>query len=101
MDADTYDAIRLEDTSRAFGGWATFDDVPNHACARGQLAIKSDMKRDVSYVIQVEITQAVDAQVGIDGKQPGAAGDGNQLHFNLPREQRTDAFKIVGDGALR
>jgi hypothetical protein len=53
------------------------------------------MKPDASYVIQVEVTQPVNAQIGVVGEQPGAVGGGNQLHFNLPGEQRIDAFRYV------
>jgi|GEM_PF-2316045 len=39
---DTYFALeRGKDPSRAFGGWATFDNVPDQAYARNKLAITS------------------------------------------------------------
>lgn len=101
VDSATYDNILRGDTSRAFGGWATFDDVPNQAYARNELAITTQMKSDASYVIQVEVTRPINAQVGVVGEQPGAAGGANQLHFNLPPEERTGAFKIVGERPLQ
>ncbi|WP_201313832.1 hemagglutinin repeat-containing protein [Dyella sp. EPa41] len=95
VDADTYERVKAGNFDRAFGGWATFDEVPNQAYARNQLAITSDMKKDASYIIQVEVTQPINAQIGIVGEQPGASGGGNQLHFNLPPEQRVDTFRYV------
>ncbi|GAB2795479.1 hemagglutinin repeat-containing protein [Dyella kyungheensis] len=102
VDKATYEALTTPgaDTSRAFGGWATFDDVSNQAYARNQLAITSDMKADASYVIQVEVTKPIDVQIGVVGEQPGAAGGGNQLHFNLPPGQRAETFKFVGGEEL-
>jgi hypothetical protein len=58
------------------------------------------MKPDASYVIQVEVTKPVNAQIGIVGDQPGATGGGNQLHFNLPPEQRAGTFKVIGTSEL-
>lgn len=103
VDKATYDALTTPgaDVSRAFGGWGTLDDVSNQAYARNSLAITSDMKKDVSYVIQVEVTQPVNAQIGIVGSQDGATGGGNQLHFNLPPDQRSSVFKFIGGGQLQ
>jgi hypothetical protein len=89
------------DVSRAFGGWATFDEVPNLAYVRNDLAITPGMKSGDLYVVQVEVTQPVNAQVGIVGKQAGAGGGGNQLHFNLPPNQRTSTFKFIGGSPLQ
>jgi hypothetical protein len=102
VDKATYEALTTPgaDISRAFGGWATFDNVPSQAYARNDLAITSPMKPDASYVIQVEVTKPANAQIGVVGEQPGAAGGGNQLHFNFPPEQRAETFKFVGGQEL-
>lgn len=87
------------DTSRAFGGWATFDEVPSQAYARNQLAITSEIKANVGYVVEVKVTQPINAQVGVVGVQPGAVGGGNQLHFLVPPSQRGGVFEyVVGSG---
>jgi hypothetical protein len=57
------------------------------------------MKSGDLYVIQVEITQSINAQIGIAGAQKGAARGGNQLHFNLPPNQRTSVFQYVQNSA--
>jgi hypothetical protein len=59
------------------------------------LAITSEMKPNVSYVIEVEITQPINAQIGIVGAQGQAAGGGNQLHLIIPNEQRGEILKFV------
>jgi hypothetical protein len=103
VDKATYDALTTPgaDLSKAFGGWATLDDVSNQAYARNNLAITSGMKKDASYVIQVEVTQPINAQIGIVGPQDGAVGGGNQLHFNLSPDQRSSIFKFVGGKKLQ
>ncbi len=87
---------------RAFGGWATFDDVPNSAYARDKLAITADLtaKSGPLYVIDVQVGRPVNAQVGAVGAQGSAAGGGNQLHFFLPPADRSSVFKVVGGRAL-
>jgi len=85
----------LREGKPAYGGFATFDDVPNQAYARNQLAITSEMKRDVSYVVEVEITRPINAQVGIVGPQGAASGGGNQLHLFIPDGQRGEFLKFV------
>ena len=82
--------------SRSFGGWATFDSVPNQAYARNQLAITPAFKPNVGYVIEIEITKPIQAQVGLVGSQGGAAvGGGNQLNFLIPPIDRSNTFKYV------
>lgn len=98
MDESAWKAIQEGDTSKAFGGWATFDEVPNQSYARNRLALTSDMKADVSYVVEVEITYPINAQVGVVGPQGTAAGGGNQLHFLLPKKARGSAFRVVPNG---
>jgi hypothetical protein len=97
VDEKAFRAIEKGDASRAFGGWATFDDVPNQAYARNQLAITPDMKPNASYVIEVEITQPVAAKVGVVGPQGTALGGGNQLHFIVQPADRSSVFRYVPD----
>lgn len=90
------DYLRLQAGESRFGGWATFDNVPSQAYARNQLAITPDFKQNVGYVVEVEITRPIQAQVGIVGSQGGAAGGGgNQLNFLISRDDRSSVFKYV------
>ncbi|MDA7418214.1 DUF637 domain-containing protein [Xenophilus arseniciresistens] len=99
VDKTSFDALSTPgaNTSRAFGGWATFDEVPNAAYARNQLAITTDMKPSSMqlYVIEVQVTKPINAQVGVVGAQGAAAGGGNQLHFFLPPADRSSVFSYV------
>jgi hypothetical protein len=95
VDAETLAKIKAGDTGRAFGGWATFDDVPSQAYARDQLAITPSMKGDVGYVVELKIKQPINAQVGVVGAQDGAAGGGNQLHFLVNPADRSKLFELV------
>ena len=97
VDAETYIKLNTPgaDSSRSFGGWATFDNVPNQAYARNQLAITPEFKENVGYVIEVEVTRSIQAQIGIVGRQGGAPGGGNQLNFLIPRDDRSSVFKYV------
>jgi hypothetical protein len=76
---EDYLAIMLEGDTSKFGGWATYDNVTSQAYARNQLAITSSMKKDVGYVIDLEITRPVYAQVGVVGEQGAAIGGGTRL----------------------
>ncbi|KGF78164.1 hypothetical protein IA69_32030, partial [Massilia sp. JS1662] len=96
-----FNDMQVGQLNRAFGGWATFDDVPNAAYARNQLAITSDLtaKSGPLYVVDVQVTRAINAQVGTVGAQGTASGGGNQLHFFVPRDDRTGVFRyVVGSG---
>jgi hypothetical protein len=101
VDRATFDALTdptgKVDVTRSFGGWATFDDVPNQAYARNQLAITSAMKPEAGYVVELKITQPVNAQVGVVGAQSGAAGGGNQLHFLVNPADRSKIFEYVAN----
>ena len=66
-DAKAYYAILQGDTSCAFGRWATFDNVSSQAYARNELAITEGMKSGDLCVIQVKVTQPINAQIGIAG----------------------------------
>lgn len=78
----------------AFGGFATFDDVPSQAYAQSRLAITTGdissgaMKTDIGYVVEIRIKQSISAQIGVVGPQKfgtqNLAGGGNQLHFFVP-----------------
>jgi len=95
VDERAYAAIEKGETDRAFGGWATFDNVPSQAYARNQLAITTAMKDNVEYVIEVEIIKPINALVGVVGPQGSANGGGNQLHFILHPADRSSVFKYV------
>jgi hypothetical protein len=101
---DTFQALTdlsgHSDVSKLFGGWATFDDVPNQAYARNQLAMTTSMKENVGYVVEVEIIKPINAQVGVVGAQDAAAGGGNQLHFLIPPGERSSVFRVVGGRVL-
>ena len=88
-----YEEIKLGNVQ--FGGWATFDKVASQSYARNELAITNEFKKDVSYVIEVEITKPVQAQVGVVGKQAGAAGGGNQINFVIDPADRASIFKYI------
>lgn len=99
VDERAYKALTSPDidSSRAFGGWATFDEVPNVSYARNQLAITTEMKSATTplYVVEVQVTRPINAQVGVVGEQGAAAGGGNQLHFILPPGERPQVFQYV------
>jgi hypothetical protein len=90
----------IPQTERAFGGWATYDNVTSQAYARNQLAITQNMKTNVGYVIEVEITRPIYAQVGVVGGQGAAIGGGNQLHLVVPLSERATVFKFISGRAL-
>ena len=75
-------------------------NVPNQAYARNELALTAGMKESVGYVIEVEITKPISAQVGMVGSQGSAARGGNQLHFIVPPRDRGNVFRVVGERKL-
>jgi hypothetical protein len=96
VNESAFNSIRAGEFDRAFGGWGTFDEIPNVTYARNQLAITSDMKAvGRLYVVEVQIVQPINAQIGVVGAQGSAVGGGNQLHFFVPVAQRSAAFKYV------
>ncbi|MGJ7580839.1 DUF637 domain-containing protein [Variovorax sp. RHLX14] len=99
VDEKAYRAITSPDgdVTRAFGGWSTFDDVPNLAYARKELALTADMKSADSplYVVEIKVTKSINAQIGIVGAQGSVVGGGNQLHFFLPMADRSLIFNYV------
>lgn len=102
VDERAFRSIEKGETGRAFGSWATFDNVPSQAYARNQLAITPEFKQNVGYVVEVEITRPIQAQIGVVGSQGGTAGGGgNQLNFLMPRDDRSAVFKYVqGSGRV-
>ena len=95
-----YNAIIAKGDTSKLGGWATYDNVTSQAYARNQLAITQGMKDNVGYVIEVEVTRPVYAQVGVVGSQGGASGGGNQLHFVVPSGERAGTFRVIGGKSL-
>lgn len=78
------------------GNWATFDEIPSQAFARNNLAITNEFKKDVGYVVELEIVKPLNAQIGVVGPQ-GAATDGaNQLNFLFEQRNGGEFFKVVG-----
>jgi hypothetical protein len=74
--------------------------VPNQAYVRNQLAITPGFKTNVGYVIEIEITQPVQAQIGVVASQGGAADvGGNQLNFLISPADRSSTFTyVLGSG---
>ena len=70
-------------------------NVTSQTYARNQLAITNEFKPDVSYVIEVEITKPIQAQVGVVSSQGSAAGGGNQIHLIVDRTDKASVFKFV------
>jgi len=71
--------------------------------ARNQLAITDEMKSASTplYVVEVEVTRPINAQVGVVGEQGAAVGGGNQLHFIMPPSARPSTFTyVVGTGRV-
>lgn len=85
------------------GGFGTFDDIPNQAYARNQLAIRSDWKPEVSVVQRYRIpgSDPIRIQESMVGPQydPGAGriplGGGSQLEIL----NYTDRARLVPVGA--
>ena len=102
VDETTYlNYLRSNKTEIQLGGWATLDNVPSQAYVRNQLAITPDMKSNVGYVVELEVTRPIPAQIGVVGPQGGSSGGGNQLHFILDRNARNSAFKVVRERVLK
>jgi filamentous hemagglutinin len=84
------------------GGWATFDDVASQAAARQDLALLSQFKSDVKYVIEYEVIKPLKAEIGFVGKQTEPSGQllrggGTQAAFEwTPDMKRADYLKLVG-----
>ncbi|MDW5443187.1 hypothetical protein [Polaromonas sp. SM01] len=58
------------------------------------------MKKDIGYVVELEITRPACANAGVVEDQGTAVGGGNQLHFVVPFDERGTTFKLVGGRAL-
>jgi Possible hemagglutinin (DUF637)/Pre-toxin domain with VENN motif len=100
VDELTYlDYVNSKRTVMKFGGWATIDAVPNQAFARNQLAITPAMKLNVGYVVEVEITQSINANIGVVGAQGSAPGGANQVHLIIPGD-RSSVLKVVSTRKL-
>ena len=80
-----------------------FDQVPSQAYARNQLAITSEFKRDVGYVVELQITRPISAQIGYVGTQTAGqvGGGGNQLNFLITGGERASTFQYIkGSGKV-
>jgi hypothetical protein len=91
---DAYDQLGAGNMNFV-GNWASFDNVPNQAFARNNLAITKGFKEDVGYVVELEITKPVNAQIGVVGSQGAATGGANQLNFLFDSRNGGEFFKLV------
>jgi len=94
-----YRAI-VEQGRPAFGGWATTEGVPNQAFARGDLAITPDMKPDVSFVVQLEVTKPLPVRTGRVGPVGTSSGGGAQVEFLVDPGKRGEFIRVIGGRAL-
>jgi filamentous hemagglutinin len=99
VDKVAFEAIRKGDLNYV-GNWATFEKVTNQSFARNNLAITSEFKKDVGYVVELEIVKPLNAQIGIVGSQGAAAGGANQLNFMFLPKQGAEYFRLVGGKVL-
>ena len=99
VDKAAYEALQRGEMNYV-GNWATFDNVPSQSFARNGLAITKGFKEDVGYVVELEITKPLNAQIGIVGPQSGAAGGANQVNFMFPRREGGEFFKLISGKAL-
>jgi hypothetical protein len=88
-------ATWVKDGVPPFGMWATTDAVSSQAFARNTLAITSEMKSDVSYLIRVETTEAQIISKGFAGAVGTAKGTGSQVQF-----EEWGKLKVVGNPEL-
>ncbi|WP_228768307.1 hemagglutinin repeat-containing protein [Limnohabitans sp. DM1] len=100
VDKTAFDKLTQEGQMNFVGNWATFDNIPNQAFARNNLAITNEFKKDVGYVVELEIVKPVNAQIGVVGSQGGAAGGANQMNFLFEQRSGGEFFKVVGQKVL-
>jgi hypothetical protein len=99
VDKTAYDAI-TQGEMNFVGNWATFDDIPSQAFARNELAITSEFKKDVGYVVELEVKKPLNAQIGIVGQQGSAIGGANQISFMFPKYEGGQYFKLLSEREL-
>ncbi len=100
VDKKAFDMITQEGEMNFVGNWATFDDIPNQAFARNNLAITNEFKKDVGYVVELEVVKPVNAQIGTVGQQGAAGGGANQLNFLFEQRNGGEFFNVVGQKVL-
>lgn len=94
VDEKAFDILTRGDMSYV-GNWATFDKVPSQAFARNNLAITEAFKKDVGYVVELEVIKPVNAQIGVVGPQGAALGGANQLNFLFEQRGGAEFFKVT------
>ena len=100
VDKTAYEAINRGEMNFV-GNWASFDNIPNQAFARNNLAITNEFKKDVGYVVELEIIKPLNAQIGVVGKQGGAGGGANQMNFLFEPHNGGEYFRRVSGKELR
>ncbi|MDR0779457.1 MAG: hypothetical protein LBF16_02035 [Pseudomonadales bacterium] len=97
---ETYDAIVNRGEMNFVGNLAAFDDVPNQVFARNNLAIIEGFKKNVDYVVELELIKPLNAQIGIVGAQGSAIGGSSQVSFLFEQRNEGEFFKLVGSREL-
>lgn len=82
------------------GNWATFENIPNQNFARTKLAITEAFKKDVGYVVELEVVKPLNAQIGVVGSQGSAPGGANQLNFLFEKRGGAEYFTVIGTRKL-
>ena len=100
VDKAAFDAIVQDGKMNFVGNWASFNNISNQAFARNNLAITNEFKKDVGYVVELEIIKPVNAQIGVVGSQGTATGGANQLNFLFEQRNGGEFFKFVVGRAL-
>ena len=100
VDRAAYDQIGAGNMNFV-GNWASFDNIPNQVFARNNLAITNEFKKDVGYLVELEIVKPINAQIGVVGSQGTATGGANQLNFLFEQRSGGEFFKLVSRKELQ
>ena len=100
VDTEAYEALMRRGETKYVGNWATFDKVPDQTFARTNLAITEAFKKDVGYVVELEVVKPLNAQIGVVGPQGSAQGGANQLNFLFESRGGAEFFTVIGGRKL-